>query len=374
MKSVKYIVLLGVLLLFFIGLATGAGDIAFAGREPVRVIVDTDGGVDDAAALAWLLVQDKYPAEVLGISTVAGNTSVENATNNVLTILDAAGRADVDVVIGASVPRVQTLSHAGALIHGPDGLWFASVPHDQSGLPRDVPAFFRDQALANPGAKLITLGPLTNVAAALELYPTEMALFSEIIIMGGSKTLKTPRGDFNMWQDTEASDIVLNSGLPLTLMTVEASKELAVNGDDIAHLSYRSDSLAQLLVYPLQFYLGVNSTGTDEAAAPLYDLAAVMYALNPSFGKQEEMALVKIVQDEGLAFGQTVIGSSFAEVIPMVADDAQISALADRAFTDPTFDLETELFLLFSSEPMNAHTILQIKDNNMKNRFLSAFD
>ncbi|MCB0032540.1 MAG: nucleoside hydrolase [Anaerolineales bacterium] len=374
MKTIRYILFISLFIGSFSLFSLGENGSVFASRTPTKVIVDTDGGVDDAAALAWLLVQNRYPAEVLGISTVAGNTSVENATNNVLTILDVANLQDVDVVIGAAAPRVQTLSHSGALVHGPDGLWFSSIPHDQSGLPTDVPTYFRDQALANPGAKLVTLGPLTNVAAAIEQYPSEMSLFSEIIVMGGSKTLKTPRGDFNIWQDTEASAIVLNSGLPITLMTVEASEELTIDQDDVSDLAYSSEPVAQLLASPLQFYLGVNNTGTSEMVAPLYDVAAVMYAVNPRFERNSEWALVKVVQEEGLAFGQTIIGSNFSEVIPMIIDDAQVSALADQAFTDPNFDLETELFLIFSSEPFNANTILRIKDNSMERWFMKSLD
>lgn len=374
MKTLRYILFIGLFVGSFTFFSFGENGAAFASRTPTKVIIDTDGGVDDAAALAWLLTQNRYPAEVLGISTVAGNTTVENATNNVLTILDAANRQDVNVVIGAAAPRVQTLSRSGALIHGPDGLWFASVPHDQSGLATDVPTYFRDQALANPGAKLVTLGPLTNVAAAIEQYPSEMSLFSEIVVMGGSKTLKTPRGDFNIWQDTEASTIVLNSGLPITLMTVEASEELTIDEDDVADLAYSSEPVAQLIAHPLQFYLSVNNTGTSELAAPLYDVAAVMYAVNPRFERNSEWSLVKVVQEEGLAYGQTIIGSNFSEVIPMIIDDAQVSALADQAFTDPNFDLETELFLIFSSEPFNANTILRIKDNSMRRWFLRSLD
>ena len=341
---------------------------ASAKRDPMKVIIDTDTGVDDAAALAWMLSQNTYPVEILGISTVAGNTTVENATNNVLTVLDAAGRDDIPVIIGADAPRSQPLSKTGSLLHGPDGFWFSSIPHDQSSLSTDVPAFFRDQALANPGAKLITLGPLTNVAAAIEQYPSEMALYGEIVILGGSKTMKTPRADFNMWQDTEASDIVLNSGLPITLITVEAGEQLTIDGNDIEKLANSSDPLAQLLAFPLQLYAGVASL--DGLDAPLYDVAAVMYAVRPRWARDEAMSLVKIVKDEGLAFGQTIMGSDFGEVIPMIASDAELSALADRAFTEPGFDLETELFMLFVSEPMNAKTVFRIRDNTMERRFM----
>lgn len=166
----------------FILLIMGMGNFAFAA---IKLVVDTDPGIDDAAAIVWLLSQERYPVEVLGISTVVGNTTVENAANNVLTLLDALDRRDIPVVIGASEPLTQTHSHVSSLIHGPDGLWYvgAQHPHDLNGLSRDVPAFYRDMATTHPGATLLALGPLTNLAQAIQQYPDEMSNFGQIIIL-----------------------------------------------------------------------------------------------------------------------------------------------------------------------------------------------
>src|SRR6476661_5953548 len=110
--------------------------------------VDTDIGVDDAVAIAWLLRDPS--ANVLGFTTVAGNTSVENATQNLLTLLDVAGRR-APVTIGAAEPRVYPHSHVGKFVHGPTGLWFSQVPHDLSDIPHNAPAAIAAAARANPG-------------------------------------------------------------------------------------------------------------------------------------------------------------------------------------------------------------------------------
>src|SRR5919201_6352586 len=106
-------------------------------RPTIPIFVDTDTGVDDATAIAWLL--NERSANVVGFTTVAGNTTVENATQNVLTVLDVANR-HVPVTVGASAPLVYPFSHFSKFAHGPSGLWFSQVPHDISGLPRDAPA------------------------------------------------------------------------------------------------------------------------------------------------------------------------------------------------------------------------------------------
>ena len=126
-----------------------ASAFAAAPKPRVALIVDADTGVDDAAALAYLLSSSK--ANILGITTVAGNTDVANATNNVLLLLDTAQRTDIPVVMGAAAPLNVPASHQGMFIHGPDGLWGLGYqyPHDLSGLPTDAAAFLCSQAQAD---------------------------------------------------------------------------------------------------------------------------------------------------------------------------------------------------------------------------------
>src|SRR5262245_9324153 len=99
-------------------------------QAPIDLVIDTDPGVDDAAALVWLLSQTNYPVNVRGIGTVLGNTTALNGANNALAVLDALGRRDIPVSVGASEPISQPLNlgpwlglRTPALLHGPDGLW-----------------------------------------------------------------------------------------------------------------------------------------------------------------------------------------------------------------------------------------------------------
>lgn len=346
-------------------------------QSPLAVVVDTDAGVDDATAIAWLLAQTERPVELLGFAAVAGNTSVDNAANNVLTLLEAAGRPDVPVVIGADRPLIRPLSRTGALVHGPDGLWFSGLqnPHDLTRLPRDVPAFYRDLALAHPGATLIALGPLTNLARTLVEYPAALYSFERIIVLGGSKLggNRTPVAETNIFIDPESAELVLAADppLPLTMITLDAFEEVTVSPNEIARIARSRVPVARLISGPLETYRQVLTMGAarDEVGVP--DVAAVMYAVDPTRG-EEQSALVKVITDSRLARGQTIIGVTFNERLTMIASDEELSTLADRAFSDPAFDQEDEIGAILSGELDNARVVIDVDGKEMQRRLIKA--
>ncbi|GIK56306.1 MAG: nucleoside hydrolase [Chloroflexota bacterium] len=355
---------------------------AFATSGQVRLVIDTDGGVDDAAAIAWLLSQRKYTVEVLGISTVAGSTTTENAANNVLTILEAVGRADIPVVIGAHAPLSQTLTSTGALTHGPDGLWFVgwSNPHDLSGLPTDAPDFLCSNAATD--VQLVTLGPLTNVAAAVALCPEQMALYDQIVILGGAKHggNVSPLAEFNIWVDPEAADQVFTAGLMPTFVPYDTFHTFTLRQEDINKLAANGTPVGQLLAVALQPYADVQTGLGGASTASVPDVTAVMVTLDRNlFVQEEQTALLKMVpgivgepDPHRLVRGQTIIGLTVAEKVPMIADDVQLSSLAQRAFTEPGFDLATEIGMILFSEPDNTTMVLDIRERPMRKLFMRS--
>lgn len=361
-------------LIFLLSLFAIGTQETFAERTPVQLIIDTDAGVDDATAIAWLLSQSRYPVEILGFTTVAGNSSVENVTNNVLTLLDVAERSDIPVVMGATQPLSQTLSQTPSLIHGPDGFWFTGMahPHDLSILANDVPEFYRQMAVSSPGATLVALGPLTNLAKAVERYPSEMRQFGEIVILGGARHggNQTPVTEFNFWQDPEAAELVLSSGLPITLIPLDAFSQFTITQENIDDLSQDGTSLAQLVATPLQLYSEVLTGFGGERFVAVPDATAVMYAANPHFRKEVKPALVKIMTTPGLARGQSIIGFTFSEKITMIASDDELSSLANQTFTDPDFDLESALGTIAGRELENAQVVIGIKQRWMRRNFM----
>lgn len=342
--------------------------------QPLELVINTDAGVDDAAAIAWLLSQKIYPVNILGIGTVAGDTTVENATNNVLTVLDTLGQQNIPVAIGAAAPLFVPLSRTGSFLHGPDGFWGtgAEHPHDLSGLSRDVPSFYRDLALAHPGATLLSLGPLTNLAQTWEQYPDAMRSFKQIIVLGGAKNGGniTPNAEFNIWQDPEAADELLSAGLPITIVPLDAFKKLTLTPNDLQTLQTQNSQAAKLIAGPLKSYAvaQTNLGGATDASIP--DVAAVIYAVDSSLGTTQS-ALVKVVTS-GLARGETDIGLTLNERISLIASDEELNQLVDQLFSDFNFDLLAALDAILVREPDNAQVVTDIKARRMRVLFLNA--
>ncbi|NJN55838.1 MAG: nucleoside hydrolase [Anaerolineae bacterium] len=344
--------------------------------ETVKVIVDTDTGVDDAAAIAWLLSQTKYEVAVLGITTVNGNTDARNAANNVLTVMDAVGRRDIPVLIGADKPLLQDVPKTGSLMHGPDGLWFVGQgnPHDLERLSDDVPEFLCSNAAAD--VKLIALGPLTNIAQAYAHCPERMRLYSEIVVLGGAKYGGniSATAEFNFWADPEAVEQVLCSGLNLRIIPMDTFDTFTLSMADIDRLM-EGTAVAQLLSPALKQYAAIQLGLGGAIAAGVPDVTAVMIALDEQLLIEEQPALVKIMpggvkNPQRLVRGQSIIGLNMAQKVPMIAAEAELNELALRTFTEPGFNLETELDRILEREPDNAHIILDIDEKQMHHLFM----
>jgi purine nucleosidase len=364
--------------------ATGDAEVDAARHQggaasPLRLIVDTDPGVDDATALLWLLRQRTRPVTLLGIVTVAGNTDLYNATNNAITLLKKAGRTDIPVIMGAAAPSVQPLSQTGYFIHGPDGLWFQGQQNWQGldGVRTDATRFYCDTVGQNPGATLLVLGPMTNIANTLDVdagCPDIMRTLGELVVLGGAKLggNKTPIAEYNFWQDPEAAEHVLHAGLPVTLVPYDAFVQSTVDLKSIQELARNGDAAVQFLLPALLQYATVQIQNTGRAVIP--DAVAAVQAVSPAEGRTSP-GLVKLVLPASLARGQSVIGFTSAERIAMLATDAELSGLAIRAFAyppDPTFNLQFELWQILNREPDNAAIVTSINKNLLTKKVLAV--
>jgi inosine-uridine nucleoside N-ribohydrolase len=342
-------------------------------QEPLELIIDTDPGVDDAAAIVWLLSQRYRSVDVLGIVTVVGNADVYNTTNNALVLLDALSRQDIPVVMGAAAPLVQPHSMTSALLNGPDGLWFVGMenPHDLSGVPADPAAFYCTEAAAHPGATVLALGPLTNLALAAQQCPAEMAGLGQIIALGGSRTANAPMTDYNVWQDPEAAEIVLTSGLPVTLVLLEAGGQFTLGERELSQMARRGNTAAQLVLGPMNMLLEMQAGMGGEAAVAYYDVAAAIYAIRPNLGEAES-ALVKVVTEESISRGQTVIGLTMTDRITMIASQEELDTLVYQFYSDPNFDLFGAMYGILMAEPDNGQVVLDINERWMSLLFLAG--
>lgn len=332
----------------------------------IKLLVDTDPGVDDAIALAWILSQDRQPVDVLGVVSVAGNASLANTTNNVLTVLEKLERQDVPVVMGAGQPLSRSLSMSSLFIHGPDGLWFLGFqnPHDLSRLPADAPSFYCSTVAANPGATLLALGPLTNVANAIQQCAGTMRSLASLVVLGGARQggNRTPLAEFNFWQDPEAAEIVLASGLPVTLVPLDTFSRSHLRQQDLDKLLRQGNLTVQFLAPAIQRYAGVQISSLGSATIP--DAVAAVVALDSSVGVRQS-ALVRVVLDSALARGQTMIALSLSERIAVLANDNDWADLATQTFftPDPNFNLDAALAAILWRASDNALISLAVADD-----------
>ena len=205
-------------------------------NEPLPVILDVDTGVDDACAL---LLAALHPRVDLRAATcVAGNVSVDDVVRNTLKVLDVADRSDVPVARGATRPLIEKAQNARHL-HGEDGMadlgWSSS---DSQPDRRHAVELLRDllgrAANEGPGGRitLVPLAPLTNIALLLRTYPDAAKGLKEIVFMGGAAEAgnATASAEFNVWHDTEAAAIVLESAAELDIPALMYGLEVSYEG------------------------------------------------------------------------------------------------------------------------------------------------
>jgi inosine-uridine nucleoside N-ribohydrolase len=258
-------------------------------RGPFRVIIDTDPGVDDAFAL--LLAMRSPELKIEGITPVAGNVPLELTLPNALRMVEIAGRPDIPVAAGAKAPLMRRLVTA-AYAHGENGLGGAVFPEPKL-KPVAEPAaeFIRQTIRKYPGeVTLITVGPLTNVAAALNADAELAAMVRSLVMMGGSLSGGniTPAAEFNVYVDPEAARIVFQSGIPITMVGLDVTRKTTLTDEHIRQLE-----AAQTPVSLAAAKIGRNAIDHTRSQGFLvgpnmHDSLAVAAFLDPSILKWKE--------------------------------------------------------------------------------------
>ena len=243
----------------------------------MRVIIDTDPGIDDAIALLYAL---RHPGlDVAAITTVGGNIGLDVTTRNAVRIIALAG-ADVAVHPGADAPLRRPAGFETA-IHGADGLGGVPFP-EPTRPPSETGAVDAMRTRIAEGATtLLCLGPLTNVAHLLDRAPDAAARLTRVIAMGGAVEEPGnvgPRAEFNIAWDPDAAEAVLAAGLPLTLIPLDATRRLRADFAYIARLAGTGTDAARTAADLLAAYFAA----TDGAESrPLHDPCVPLMALRP---------------------------------------------------------------------------------------------
>jgi purine nucleosidase len=276
------------------------------------VVIDTDPGVDDALAL--LLAAASPELDVLAITTVAGNVSLDRATENARRIAAVAweGREAPPIYRGR-IGGEETAEE----VHGIDGLGGAATLTDAEGrplYPADVPLVEGDAVRAllslvesQPGAiTLITLGPLTNLAEAIREAPHVMAQIREVVVMGGvfrEAGNTTAVAEFNIYVDPASAQVVCDSGLPVRWVPLDVTHRCKLTQEELARLP--DTRRARFVRDALDWYMQYHSEGFGEMAAFLHDPLAVGAAIWPELLRSGELR-VDVETAGALTLGMTV--------------------------------------------------------------------
>jgi purine nucleosidase len=272
-----------------------------------KILIDTDTASDDAVALIMAL---RSPAvEVLAITVVAGNVAVEQGTRNALFTAELCG-SQAPVFSGAAAPLIRPLEDA-AWFHGRDGLGdHGYQPKVRTASERFAVDAIVDTVAAHPGLEIITLGPLTNLALALEQWPQMANHVSRCVVMGGAPCCEgnvSPTAEFNFWVDPEAARVVLRSQLPIELVGWQLSRGAAVVGrEEMEQIAALGTRFAEFSLSSNDFAAEAYRRQTGEEGIALPDPTAMAILLDPALSLVASKHYIDAQVDSGIPRGMSV--------------------------------------------------------------------
>ncbi|HET6931313.1 MAG TPA: nucleoside hydrolase [Candidatus Acidoferrum sp.] len=272
----------------FAALLLGAtASVAVAG--PRKVIIDTDPGTDDAMAIMLALNSPEFAVQALTV--VPGNVTAAQGLENALRMVSLANRCDIAVAGGAQHPLFQKLITA-EFWHGQNGLANVELPPSKCKKdPRWAPDLIIQMIHANPHEiTLVPIGPLTNIALAIEKDPSIVPLVKEVVIMGGAITggNVNAAAEANIYNDPEAAQIVFQAGWPLTMVGLDVGDKTLLTRKHIEALKKNPGPVSDFIYKVADFLIGLSEKFGD-SGTPMYDPLAVGVAIDSTLVKAPPM-------------------------------------------------------------------------------------
>lgn len=248
-----------------------------------KIIIDCDPGVDDSIALAYAAAcQDNF--DILAVTTVSGNQSIEKVTRNALDVT-AFYNLDVPVARGMAEPLTRK-THYAAEFHGENGLGNCVIPRSSREAEKENAVFFMRKIIMDlpqdEKVTLICLAPLTNIALLFKMFPEVKEKIQEIIFMGGAAATGnvTPSAEFNIYVDPESAKIVFNCGLPLVMCGLDATEKCALNRHQILKLCQSPYKIAKFCG-DMAGYCLENTCNKYRGVTSIHDVVPFMYLVHP---------------------------------------------------------------------------------------------
>ena len=278
--------------------------------QKLKIIYDTDPGVDDAMAL--LLLARHQRIELIGITTVFGNADIATTTRNALFLKQKLGLT-APVARGAGAPLVGEPDDPPTFVHGMNGLGDILLPDiNEKADPRPAHQLIIDLVRANPGeVTIIAVGRMTNLERAMREAPEIVGLVKQVVVMGGAFGRNghtgnvTPVAEANIWGDPDAADIVFGAAWPIAIAGLDVTQETIMTEAYLEELGDAAGSDGAFVRAVSAFYQNFHRESSELDGFFVHDSSAVALALHPELYTMEAGA-IRVVT-EGIAIGQTII-------------------------------------------------------------------
>ncbi len=249
--------------------------------KKIPVIIDVDTGIDDAVALVLALKSEEL--DIKGITTVAGNQTIEKTTRNTLDVVEYVGRGDVPVAKGRAGPLVREQIIA-AYAHGESGLGTAVLPKAKNDVHELDAVSFMKKTLEESDEKITIcpVGPMTNIATLLLCYPHVKEKIEKIVLMGGGayRGNSNITAEFNIYADPEAANVVFASGVPLVMCGLDVTMKAIVYEEEINAIKALDTKAGNFVAEAFNFYLaGYRKHGLNGVC--VHDAVTITYLLHP---------------------------------------------------------------------------------------------
>lgn len=273
---------------------------------PTNVLIDCDPGHDDAIAL--LLAFARPELEVAAVTVVAGNQTLPKTTTNALRVLTLAGRTDVPVAAGMREPMTRSEDRiATPEVHGESGLDGPELPEPESqAVNAHAVDVIRDAAREGP-VTIVPVGPLSNVGMALRQYPDITEGIEEIVLMGDAVGVGnwSPAAEFNILADPEAAEIVFESGVPVTMVGLDVTREAQVEPAHIERFRSHGSEVGEVVAGWLDFFIQYHQRQYEWDGVPIHDALAVGHLLEEDLLTTEHLRVDVETRSE-MSAGRTV--------------------------------------------------------------------
>jgi inosine-uridine nucleoside N-ribohydrolase len=294
---------------------------------PTPIVLDCDPGHDDAIALLLALASPEI--DLLGVTTVSGNQTLDKTTTNALRVLEFVDRTDVKVYAGADRPFIRAREVA-AHVHGETGLDGPDLPQPTTRAQDEHAVAFLARTLRErDDVTLVPTGPLTNIALLFALHPDVRP--KRIVLMGGSigEGNRTPAAEFNIWADPEAAQRVFTAGFDTTMVGLDVTHQALIKHEHTEAMRGAGrvgGMVAELMDFYTRFH---EQRYPDLDGAPMHDPVCVAHLIDATLMEVRD-AFIDVDCSGGPSWGRTNVDWRNREHLPEPNAKVGVSIDGDR--------------------------------------------